>query len=92
MRDNYNEQGRVFVDTRYLMDVTRQGGLEFRHNCALSGIPLKKIYFKGDKGFLLAPDGSRVIVLTMHGKKAMPRFNAKGFYRIPLGRHLIIGA
>lgn len=54
--------GRVFVDTKGLSNVAPDGVALFRDHVSRKGLPPDWLYFKGEKGFGIAPDNSRVIV------------------------------
>lgn len=66
LHDKYAGQGRIFVDTRALREVCPFGCNIFRCQLNPRRVPLQQLYFKGEKGFDLAPRGSRVIVGSGH--------------------------
>lgn len=54
--------GRVFVNTNGIDPVAGEGVELFRMHMERRRIPRDWLYFKGAKGFKIAPDGSRVLI------------------------------
>ena len=54
-------QGRVFVNTKGLARISPDGVALFKNHMPREKMPSDWLYFKGDKGFQIAPDGSRVL-------------------------------
>ncbi|WP_319522432.1 hypothetical protein [uncultured Desulfosarcina sp.] len=54
--------GRVFVNTNGIGPVAGEGVELFRMYMKRRRIPRDWLYFKGKKGFKIAPDGSRVLI------------------------------
>ena len=63
MRDKYEGRGRVFIDTNQLREVHGFGCSTFRCRFRQGGVPAHCLFFKGEKGFKIAPDGSKVLVV-----------------------------
>lgn len=61
MMRHYNG-GRIMIDTASLEETIPTGCHEFRRRMNGCGIPPEQLLFKGEKGFAIAPDGSRVVV------------------------------
>ena len=59
---HYCGSGRVFVNTNKLDRVLSEGKDLFKSHLNRKRISKDKLYFKGEKGRSIAPDGSRVIV------------------------------
>lgn len=57
----YTGHGDVVIDTRKLGRVYPFGSFTFQKSVAESGIPTRRISFKGAKGRDLAPEGCRVV-------------------------------
>ncbi len=55
-------QGRVFINTADLQTVSKEGVRFFKAHMKHKQLPTDWIYFKGQKGFELAPDHCRIIV------------------------------
>ncbi len=55
-------QGRVFINTADLQTVSKEGVRFFKAHMSHKQLPTDWIYFKGQKGFELAPDHCRIIV------------------------------
>ena len=53
---------RVFVNTTGLVEITSEGATLFKSNMLRRPIPPDWLYFKGNAGFRIAPDGSRVLI------------------------------
>lgn len=71
------DSGRIFVDARGLRGVTRGGTHLFRTHMTRKRLPPDWLYFKGKKGFDIAPNGSRVIICRKkddQNDKPRPRF------------------
>lgn len=54
--------GRVFVNTNGIGPMAGEGVELFRMHMKRRRIPRDWLYFKGKKGFKIAPDGSRVLI------------------------------
>jgi len=66
IRNRYDGKGRVFIDTKHLHNVCPFGCNTFRFGLNLNLLPAERIFFKGEKGFDIAPNGSKVIVAKKH--------------------------
>ncbi|MBU2552363.1 MAG: hypothetical protein KKB20_28380 [Proteobacteria bacterium] len=58
-------QGRVFVETRGMNQVNPSGCLTLRSRLEAGGVSAQRLFFKGEKGFDMAPPGARVLVGPM---------------------------
>ena len=58
----YPRAGRIFVNTNRLEGVTSEGVRLFKSHMNRKKIPRDWLYFKGERGFEIAPDGGRVLV------------------------------
>lgn len=68
LREKYNGKGRVFIDTHNLRKICPFGCSTFQGRLNLSRVPANKLFFKGGKGFEIAPKGSRVLIMPeKHG-------------------------
>ena len=63
LRRLYNGAGRIFIDTRGLVDLYAHGCRGFRQALARESLPVERLFFKGEQGFQLGPDGSRVLIM-----------------------------
>ena len=54
--------GRIFIDTNGLIRTAASGLELFKSHMSERKMPPDWLYFKGEKGFRMAPDGSRVII------------------------------
>jgi hypothetical protein len=54
--------GRIFVDTQAVQHVEGHGVELFRAHMSRRELPRDWLYFKGKKGFKIAPNGSRVLI------------------------------
>jgi hypothetical protein len=54
--------GRIFVNTAGIGRILPDGVALFKLHLSRHRIPLDWLYFKGEKGFQIAPDGSRVLI------------------------------
>jgi hypothetical protein len=64
IHDKYDGRGRVFIDTNHLHHLCSFGCNTFRCGLNFSLLPADRIFFKGEKGFDIAPNGSKVIVAS----------------------------
>ncbi len=62
LQEQYEGTGRVFINTKNLRKVCSFGCRTFKCNIHLSRVPVNQLFFKGEKGFEIAPNGSKVIV------------------------------
>jgi hypothetical protein len=62
IHENYNGKGRIFVDTQDLHQIHPFGCNILKYELTTGIIPPHCLFFKGQKGFEIAPNGSRVIV------------------------------
>ncbi len=67
--------GRIFISTCGLKCIAGEGVALFRSHMTRRPIPTDWLYFKGKKGFDIAPDGSRVLICSKRDKslKDKPR-------------------
>ncbi len=63
LRERYTGAGRVFVDTSELEEILPVASSQFRSGLHVTPVPAGNLFFKGKKGFHLAPDGSRVLII-----------------------------
>ena len=59
--EKYDGKGRVFIHTQHLRKVCPFGCSTFKCRLNLSRVPARRLFFKGEKGFEIAPRGSKVI-------------------------------
>jgi hypothetical protein len=64
LHNHYEGTGRVFIETRDLDEIHPFGCQTFQGRLNRQRIPADRIYFKGEKGFKLAPEGSRVLIVN----------------------------
>lgn len=62
--EKYDGKGRVFIDTHNLREMCPFGCRTFQCRLSLGRLPADRFFFKGEKGFEIAPRGSKVIVAT----------------------------
>jgi hypothetical protein len=61
--------GRVFVNTVSISRILPDGVALFKFHLPRRRIPPDWLYFKGEKGFQIAPDGSRVLIQKRCGNR-----------------------
>lgn len=64
LHEQYEGRGRVFIETRDLDELHPFGCSTFRGRLDRKTLPADRIFFKGEKGFRMAPRGSRVLVVN----------------------------
>ncbi len=62
LHEKYEGIGRVFIETGNIDNVHPFGCHTFKRNLDRKRLPADRIYFKGEKGFQIAPAGSRVLI------------------------------
>jgi len=62
IRRDYTGSGRVFINTGGLDRITPEGVSLFKNQVTRKPLPPDWLYFKGEAGFQIAPDGSRVLI------------------------------
>jgi hypothetical protein len=65
---HYSRLGRVFVNTSGLDEVLAEGKELFKSLMPMGCMPPGSLYFKGEKGFEIAPNGTRVLICKRPGK------------------------
>ena len=65
----YRHGGRIFVDTAGLEDIHPAVRGLLDSGLPESSVAPSSLYFKGEKGFQIAPAGCRVIVMARDGKE-----------------------
>jgi len=61
LMDHDDDRCRMFIETRGLNHLHPFGCSMFRYRLLLSSIDAKRLCFKGEKGFEIAPNGSMVV-------------------------------
>lgn len=73
IRRQYAGSGRIFVNTNGLKTIIPDGRDLFkRHMGSNTQTAPDQLYFKGKKGFQIAPDGSRVLICSKPEKSRKP--------------------
>ncbi len=62
LHEQYDGDGRIFIDTHELCEICPFGCSTFRCQLHLGRVPACRIIFTGENGHEIAPEGSRVIV------------------------------
>lgn len=81
IKKNYKGAGRVFIRTSKLDVSDLQGIGLFKTLMKNNIMPLENLYIKGDAGFRIGPDGSRVLISKKdcqkkpHPNKILERFS-----------------
>ena len=60
--EQYEGAGRIFINTQNLCKVCPFGCSTFKCRFIQSRVPAGQLFFKDEKGFEMAPDGSKVII------------------------------
>ena len=64
LHNHYEGSGRVFIETNDLDELHPFGCQTFQKRLNRQRIPPDRIFFKGEKGFKLAPEGSRILIVN----------------------------
>ncbi len=59
----YPAGGRVFIDTEAITDVHSSGRTALNLWLGRTPVPAGALFFMGEKGFQMAPDGTRVLII-----------------------------
>ena len=70
---HYPGTGRVFVATGPLDAVQPDGAALFKQHMTARIMPLSSLFFKGEKGFAMAPDGTRVVIGHARQERRRPQ-------------------
>ncbi len=62
IHDKYDGQGRIFIDTNSLNRLCSFGCETLRRGLDSDLLPAEHLFFEGEKGFDLAPYGSKIII------------------------------
>ncbi len=62
LHEQYTGKGQVFIDTHRLRNMCPFGCSTFRCRLDKNKLPANRLFFKGEKGYEIAPKGSKVIV------------------------------
>jgi len=62
--EKYDGKGRVFIDTQDLREIHPFGCGIFKCQLRMGTVPPNCLFFKGKRGFEMAPNGSRVILAS----------------------------
>ena len=65
----YPAGGRIFVNTEGVGEVHSSGRETLGNGLPRSGVPASSVFFMGEKGFQMAPDGTRVLIFK-HTERA----------------------
>jgi len=63
LHEKYEGRGRIFINTNSLGKIYPFGCSIFKNRIDLSRLPADRLFFKGKKGFKIAPNGTRVILV-----------------------------
>lgn len=69
LNQTYAGTGNVFIDTAKIQNIVQSGADYFKSAFGSCHVPSKCLYFKGELGKNLGPDGSRLIILKTKEKK-----------------------
>jgi hypothetical protein len=62
LHEQYEGKGKVFIDTQKLCKICPFGCKLFKSRLDKNRLPAQQLFFKGENGFKIAPNGSKVIV------------------------------
>ncbi len=58
----YSGKGGVFINTDQIKEIFPFGAAKFKSRISEGKFPRSKLYFKGENGFKIAPDGCKVLI------------------------------
>jgi hypothetical protein len=62
IQEKYDEKGQIFIETQNLREICPFGRHTFQCGLVLTQVPAHRLFFEGEKGFDIAPKGSKVLV------------------------------
>ncbi len=65
----YTGSGRIFIDTLNINSVAESGAEYFKQAFVKVNLPAANLFFKGEKGRSIGPNGSKLIILKAKEKK-----------------------
>ena len=80
IHEKYNGLGRVFIDTRGLGEIHPFGRCIFKDHLDSKILPFRRLFFKGEKGLEIAPNGSRILIATSQKTIANSRKTVEGTF------------
>lgn len=83
IREKYDGQGRVFINTHDLTNIDPDCFGIFNSGMLSKTLPPDRLFFKGEKGFELAPKGSRVLLTPKNFKCGCRKGCIKGRSSLP---------
>lgn len=69
LKSTYSGSGRVFIDTAKIQRVAAGGAEYFKKMFHNADVPTACLFFKGEQGRQIGPDGSKLIILKAKEKK-----------------------
>ena len=91
LEDNYDGQEQIFIETGKIRTICPFGCSTFQCQISMSRIPKGRLFFRGEKGHVIAPEGSNVVESTNHKKGpcgrncANCRCKPKSKFNLPVG-------
>jgi len=70
----YRGSGNIFVNTIDLQVIRPNGIQLFKHHMETALMPLSRLYIKGEKGFIVAPNGARVLISKKQVRQTKRKF------------------
>ena len=64
LNEQYDGSGRIFIETKNLKEMNPFGCSTFRCLINLERVPIQQLFFKGEKGFDIAVNGSKVLMVS----------------------------
>lgn len=66
INDAYSGQGQIVIETGMLRNICPFGCSTFQCQMSFSRIPRERLFFQGEKGHVIAPEGSNIINVSGH--------------------------
>lgn len=77
LKAEYSGTGRIFIDTKHVQAINTLEKDTLKTHLQQTDISAASLYFKGEKGFAIAPSGSKVLILPPRTKEKTRESNAK---------------
>lgn len=69
LQSAYTGSGRIFIDTANIRHIAESAGEYFKSAFVRTNVPTGCLFFKGEKGREIGPNGSKLIILKTREKK-----------------------
>lgn len=69
LQTSYTGSGRIFIDTAKIQTIVESGAEYFKSAFAALNVPADCLFFKGEQGKSIGPNGSKLLIMKEREKK-----------------------